>query len=342
MRLNFKKKWLYAGILVAGTFAASCSNKEDYNFESSEQAVERYDNYLRKLRQQEKSDGKAFADDICKWREFSDTVFKYMYKDSAFTRKQNLGLRYYAISDSIKREFFRLTETWKVTYDDVFNIKVRTSSWIEDQDLKEAVREATPFFESLDKNQKYVFNKTGAIAKYRSFLERTKINGISNKEEMLSFIKEEDMYYRTFLSHLYEMENDRLSDITKNTEDICLTIFSLAKQGKIPARDVMVYMCMRTTRRILLNSSVCVNDINNYKMKSKVQGNAYLWMILQPYMGIDAFSIATLTQKDKDEFHYISEMLSNSNQFAQTFNIDLSVLRYLLPQQLLKMYILNL
>ena len=33
MRLNFKKKWLYAGMLVAGTFAASCSNKEDYNFE---------------------------------------------------------------------------------------------------------------------------------------------------------------------------------------------------------------------------------------------------------------------------------------------------------------------
>lgn len=340
MRLPHKK-WLCTAIVAASLLGSSCSSKQDYDFKTSEQAVERYNDYLRDLRKLEKTDGKKFADDLCKWREFSDTVFNYMYKDSAFTRKQRLGIRYYAISDSIKREFFRLTETWKVTYDDVFTIKVRTSSWIEDQDLKEAVKEATPFFESLDKNEKHSFNKTASIAKYRSFLERTKINGINNKKEMIDFIKEEDIYYRTFLSHLYEMENDKLSDITKDTEDICLSIFSLAKQGKIPARDVMVYMCMRTTRRILLNSSTCVNDINSYAMKSKTQGNAYLWMILQPYMGIDAFSIATLTQKDKDEFHYISEMLSNSKQFAQAFNIDLEVLKYLLPQQLLKMYILN-
>ena len=319
----------------------SCS-KDKLNFESSEQAVEVYHDYYKELKQKKTSNAEDLVKDINEWQELSDTIFLYLMKDSAFVRQQNVVLSYYQLGDSIKKQFIRLSETWKVSYDDVYVIKTGTSEWVKDKDLAEAVQEATPFFESLDSVKLPVMKKEALLSKYRGFLEITLKNGIKTKQEMLQFIREEDKYYRAFLAQLYYMENEKLSGITKNTERICTNIFGAVKDGGLTAKDVMVYMSMRTTRRILLNSTVCLSDINTYRMKSKAQGNAYLWMIIQPYTSIDAFSIATLTERGKNDFKSISNVLPGSLQFAKTFDIDPDVLKYLLPQQLLKMYLMTL
>lgn len=98
---------------------------------------------------------------------------------------------------------------------------------------------------------------------------------------------------------------------------------------------------MRTGRRLLLNAVVCVNDINQMDIKDKTQGNAYLWMIIQPFISIDQFTLATLTSEEKSNFNYITQQIPKSKKFARTFDIKLQALNYLLPQQLLKMYILS-
>ena len=77
-------------------------------------------------------------------------------------------------------------------------------------------------------------------------------------------------------------------------------------------------------------------------MKSKAQGNAYLWMIIQPFISIDQFSIATMTPQEKSSINYVMNQLPRSTQFAKTFDIDQRSLSYLLPQQLMKMYVLSL
>lgn len=77
-------------------------------------------------------------------------------------------------------------------------------------------------------------------------------------------------------------------------------------------------------------------------MKSKEQSNAYLWMIIQPFISIDQLSIVTLTTNDHGHFCYIMSQLPKSVKFARTFNIEQRALNYLLPQQLLKMYVLTL
>ena len=159
---------------------------------------------------------------------------------------------------------------------------------------------------------------------------------------MLDYIAKEDILFRSFLSRLYEMDNEPLSDITMDTETICREIFIAAKNGKIPAREAVIYMSMRTVRRLLQNSMVCITDINKQQMKSKEQGNAYLWMIIQPFISIDQLSIVMLTPNDHGHFSYIISQLPKSVKFARTFNIDQRALNYLLPQQLLKMYILTL
>lgn len=74
-------------------------------------------------------------------------------------------------------------------------------------------------------------------------------------------------------------------------------------------------------------------------MKNKAQGNAYLWMIIQPFISIDQFSLATITEQERKKFNYVISQLPKSRKFAETFDINLKALNYLLPQQLLKIYV---
>lgn len=99
---------------------------------------------------------------------------------------------------------------------------------------------------------------------------------------------------------------------------------------------------MRTVRRLLQNSVECVNNINSLEMKTKAQGNAYIWMIIQPFISIDQFSLATMTPLERSKFNYIITNLPKSKRFAQVFDIKQRELNYLLPQQLLKIYVLSL
>ena len=75
---------------------------------------------------------------------------------------------------------------------------------------------------------------------------------------------------------------------------------------------------------------------------NKAQGNAYIWMIIQPFISIDQFSLATMTPQERSNFEYIISNLPRSKRFAQIFDIKQRELNYLLPQQLLKIYVLSL
>lgn len=54
-------------------------------------------------------------------------------------------------------------------------------------------------------------------------------------------------------------------------------------------------MSMRTDRRLILNAQVCRDALKRGKIRDGIQANAYLWMILQPYLSMDALAIAMLT-----------------------------------------------
>lgn len=319
-----------------------CSSDEKYDFKTSTDAIETYQDYLASVRKIKTSNTDDFSKEVSQWKEVNDTVIRFLMRDSVLQREHNVSTRLTIIHDSVRQEMLRLSETWRYTYADVFTIKENTSKFQHDQDLQDAVKTAEPFFISLNDTPVYEGNKTAILNKYRGFLSVTKANGIKSKADMLTFIKEEDHYFRSFLAHLYEMDNEPISDITRDTESICRSIFLAAREGKISARDAMVYMSMRTVRRLLQNSVVCVTDMNKQPVKTKAQGNAYVWMIIQPFISIDQFSIATLTPAEKNNFNYIVTQLPKSARFAETFNIEQRALNYLLPQQLLKFYILSL
>lgn len=321
---------------------SSCSGEGKYDFHTRQEALGEYRQYLSKVRAIAHTNTNDFGETLCEWHEINDTVYRFLEKDSVFSKRHNEANDYFLVHDSIRTEMLRLSETWKYGYGDVLTIKDKTCSYKEDKELLDAVHGAEPFFNSLDSMSISVCDKNSILKRYRYFLNETRQNGINNKSELLNYIRQEDFLFRSFLAHLYEMDNEPLSDITRDTEHICRNIFLAARDGKMSSRDVVVYMSMRTVRRLLQNSAECVENINRLEMKNKAQGNAYLWMIIQPFISIDQFSLATMTQQERRKFDYIISQLPKSKRFADTFDINLKALNYLLPQQLLKIYVLSL
>lgn len=328
----------FAFLLAASS--TSCTNNK-YGFSSPEDAIGTYREQLNILRNAKTSNTKDFGMLICKWKETKDTIINYLRKDSVLIKDERVAQSFYGIHDSIRNEMLRLSETWRYDYSDVLTLKEQTSPFKEDKEIQEAVKETEPFFESLSNTPISQSDKNSILKRYRYFLAMANKRTISCKKDMLEFIKQEDFFFRSFLAHLSEMNNEPLSDITKETDDICRNIFIASREGKITPKDAMIYMSMRTGRRLLLNAVVCVNDINQMDIKDKAQGNAYLWMIIQPFISIDQFTLATLTSEEKSNFNYITKQIPKSKKFARTFDIKLQALNYLLPQQLLKMYILS-
>lgn len=319
----------------------SCSG-EDYDFTTNDEAIAFYRDYLHQMRNRESADSRSFCKELNKWTEVKDTIARFLCKDPDFTSESAQFGRFMDVNDSIKEEFARLTETWKCSFNDVILIKEGTSPFRDDSEIITASQDADSLFRSLDGIKILPKTKEMAIEEYRSLLADTEHIGIHTWEDVVRFLTNEDLCFRAFLEHLYELDDDHISDITESTERICRGIFLSARNGEIDKKKVVTYMSMRTVRRLLQNSTVCINDISSKKLKSDVQANAYLWMIIQPFMSIDQLAIVTITPEGRQNIRYIADRLPKSSSFAKAFNIDQRSLSYLLPQQLLRMYIYSL
>lgn len=320
----------------------SCSGSELYDFRTSSQAIGCYRDYLTTLKRTQKTNGELFCQEVNRWHEIRDTITAFLANDTTMTRESALAASFYDINDSIRYEFLRLAETWKCSFNDLIRIKEGTTPFRDDTEIIDASQKASRFFLDLDTVKIAASKKQEAIYKYRIMLSEIEKEGINTSGDLMKFLIQEDVCFRSFLTHLYELDGDNISDITESTERICQQIFINARDGKLDKKQVVTFMSMRTVRRLLQNSTVCVKDIAHRKMRSEVQANAYLWMIIQPFMNIDQLAIAMITPEGRKELGYIADQLPKSTEFAKAFNIDQKSLSYLLPQQLLKMYIMTL
>lgn len=107
-------------------------------------------------------------------------------------------------------------------------------------------------------------------------------------------------------------------------------MFQSAEDGKISYRDALIYTAKRTNRRIILNALACRDDINQGKVKTEALARAYVWMLLQPYVALDGFSMAVLSDMERATLHAVADrtpqMISNLNKIIGTENDQLQVL----------------
>lgn len=313
----------------------------DLQFRSADAALHYYSQYNDFLSKSEIQGTDEFIDEMTNWRYISDTVYHYLIKDSIYINNVEISRHYAMIHDSIRDRLVALSVSWKYSYKDVIRVKQFTSAFADDEETLKCAREAAPFFNSLDSNATFSGDKKEILSEYARYLRDIKNKGIYDKDDVLMYIRREDVLFRSFLAHLDEMNDEAVVDITNDTDTVCNNIFKASRDGRISPRETMVYMSMRTARRLLQNSLTCLNNLDESASSDRT-GDAYKWMILQPFVSIDQFAMATMNTKDRIKFDIIAELLASSRNFANSYGVALDTLNQRLPKQLMKIYILTL
>lgn len=342
--ISYLKKQSVLAKCIAVCFAifilASCGkNTDDCMFQTSESAVNAYRTYLSDMRSMETLSTEHLIEAVNDWQALRDSVFVRIAKDTADHIHAKYETTIQMLHDSLQTEFIRLANSTPKTFKDVLLIKERTSPYRQDAELAQAVATAEPFFDSLDSIPLYRKTAKNIVSVYKTFLAQTLKSGINSKDELFDFIREEGRLFRSFLAHLPELADADLSAITGGTEQCCLSVFQSAENGKFSYRDALIYFAKRTDRRIVLNALACRNDIHQDKVKTDAQARAYVWMLLQPYITLDDFSMAVLSDKERESLHGVAEqmpsMMARLNKIIGTGNDQWETL----PELLIKVMI---
>lgn len=317
--------------------SSSCSTGTQYDFESSDDALRKYNSFFHSIQEQQVVNSEQMAAYINQWQELSDTVLHYIEKDPAFTAHAGLSMVFAENTDSIRTALLRLAD--KCTLSDVAYVKLHTSKYAEESGLDSLKQAAGNFYSSLDKNPIYNKDVHEILADYSKYLSEVNRMGIHSKKEFLNYITNEDRHFRSFLAHLGKCSSMNMTGITNLTTDICTNVYSNASKNIISADEALVYMSMRTNRRLILNAKICHEVLKRGKIKDALQANAYLWMMLQPYLSMDSFGVAMLTPEQSQAMTDIAKDFQTIVSRLDSKHLLDKELSDKLPTQLMRLYI---
>lgn len=321
--------------LLAVCFAtialASCGEKTGNSmFQTVKNAADAYRSYLSEVRKEENLPTERLIEKINDWQSLRDSVSACIAKDTANCIHANYESEIRGLHDSLRIEFTRLALEKSRTFADVLLIKEKTSQYRQDTELAQAVTDAEPFFRSLDSVAPCHGNAKQTVSIYQSFLANTLKSGIDSKDKMSAFIQEEDRMFRSFLTRLPELAAADFSAIARDTEKCCLSVFQSAEDGRLSYRDALIYSAKRTNRRIVLNALTCGDDISQGRVRTEAQARAYAWMLLQPYISLDGFSMTVMSETERIKLYEVANntpsMIANLNRIIGTENDQWQVL----------------
>lgn len=334
---------MLSAIILAILLLASCSkNASESSFHDAREALDAQKEFLSKMKSDKDLSMEHLANKISKWRTLEDSVSACLMRDTIKKAHSFPMEEISNVHDSIRDEFMRIATAKRRTFKDVLLLKMNASPYKSKKETDSLSLVASKFFESMDTIPLYKGDKTRILTTYHFFLEKVKKEGIANQSQFLAFLKTEDRLFRTFLSHLYEMSDVSVSYITSGTEDVCKMIAQSSRKGNLPARDAVAYMAVRTNRRIIANAQTCVAGIKSGKLTSAEQRTAYFWMILQPFLSIDDFGMAMLSENQRKDLVQLSiDALGTIACLSRSLQMDKNMTDGL-PDMFIKLYISSL
>ena len=343
-RKQTQSSFIFHLFFLCSFLCFSCSTiSNDYDFKSSDEALDCYRAEREKIHSLGECNASQLLAVVNEWKEISDTVYHYIERDPAFKAHVGLSLDFMEITDSIKIGLEKLgnKDTW--TMKDMALLKFSGQDARENPDLKAIIKKAETFYEAIDKvDCSTSENEKVRLRQYETFLEHYAKYEFVSAEDMKTFIRLENTYFQWFLQALPVLNDMDLSPIAKMTESICRNIFKAASENHIEDREALVYMSMRTNRRVISNARVCANYITKGRVKDESQANAYLWMVVQPYLSIDSFSASVLTAKEKEYLFSLAEYYPRLALMLHKSKLADREITDLLPSRMVRLYIATL
>ena len=236
----------------------------------SDDPADTYRGYLSEIRRLDHLTAKELAGHLKRWQTVKDSVFARLRRDTLGLPGSDACKVCEGIHDSLRIEFSRLALSGPRTYGELLMLKERLSPYAADEELRRAAETVRPFFASLDGHPACRDDRRQVLSTYRALLAESIRDGIHSRDDLTAYIAREDAVFRGFLTHLHELGSSDVADIACDTERCCSQVFLAAGRGEIAWRDAMLFLAMRTGRRLIQNAHTCIDDIRNRRAAAGV------------------------------------------------------------------------
>lgn len=330
--------------MVASMTLSGCSRESGTpSFKSSGEAVARCKAFLSDIRKMDDATIEQLASSVYEWRTLGDSTVACLERDTTERPYGYHRMAYRQTRDSVSVELCRLAQSRRRSYRDLFYLKENTSSFANDPKLAASVNAAKPFFVSLDTITAYIKGgKNAVLERYRAFLKSFMARGIQDKTGLLSFIKDEHTHFLSFLHFLPEFADCEMADIMRDTENCCTDILKSSGNKGLSRNDAVLYLTMRINKRLIANAKAALTNISNGRVGNEECACAYVWMLIQPFMVMDDFAIATLSDVEKADLYKIADDLPKAVKSVDSILDDGKQRLPEMPLLLMKVYLTRL
>lgn len=288
----------------------SCGKQESsrFVFNSSEEAVAACHKELAALREIKTADISKLTTVVADWLVLQDSVYNCLSRDTTIQLNTHLTTDYYTVSDSIREELVRIAKLQPRSLHDVTYLKIHTAQGREKTHDSQDFKNACELFNGMEESGLYT-DLAATLTAYNNLLDTTA--AFSKENEVVSFLENEDRCFRSLMNFLSEAGQNDLALITGKTSRLFDDLYGRVSAGgnSTVSERMSLFLTMRFNRRIIQNAEACMKDIHGKKRLSDQQKDSYRWMLIQPFMSIDSYSMASLTDRQEKALLYLADEL---------------------------------
>lgn len=277
------------------------------SFSSSEEALQGCKQQLELLKQKQDASIEDLSSLTSTWLEVRDSAYSSFGRDSSLNLKSPMAVAYFMVSDSIRAEITRLAFVNPRSLREVMYFKLNTAMQRKVLEKNAIFKDAVKYYDKLDTYPLYPSLKT-TLAAYGKLLSSA--TSFKQGDELMNFIALEDKCFRSLMKYLAQVDTETLQKLTMGTTRVFDGLYSSVGAQVDDVNDrTMLYLSMRFNRRIIQNALACKEDILSRRRLGTTQQANYRWMLIQPFMAIDDYSAAVLTEEQREQLLALSDDL---------------------------------
>ena len=276
---------------------------------------------------------------VQEWRELEASVLATLERDTT----AHADARHISLGDSINIQMSRLIDSRKWSYSDYLAVVRELNNVEMDSVSQKLVASVHLFYHDTGTAAPLKISAKEVIGKYNRLLDGSLAKGIRTKQDVIDFLRKEDVAFRSFLLHLPTLStgNISLEGITRETGEIMHGIISLSanEYPVLGKSEVVILLAMRNNRRLLQNAEACIESLHRLPRTDNGQATAYQWMILQPWISLDGFAYALMDDEQMRTMEKLAEQTPKALGKLEGADFPLDADR--LPTLLIKTFILG-
>lgn len=281
-------------LLSVGIWLAGCQPVSNDSHNSVDDVLASYNELFMAIKSKKAVGVEELIALVQEWRELEAAVSATLERDTV----AHADARHISLGDSINIQMSRLIDGRKWSYSDYLTVVRELNNVEMDSVSQKLVASVHLFYHNAGMAVPFKGSAKEVVGKYNRLLDSSLAKGIRTKQDVIDFLRKEDVAFRSFLLQLPTLStgNTSLDGITKKTGKVMHGIIGLTTTDNpvLGKSEVVILLAMRNNRRLLQNAEACLESLHRLHRADNGQATAYQWMILQPWISLDGFAYALM------------------------------------------------